>query len=96
MAGAGGKLEEGEGASVERVTNGALLPCPTVVESLTVLSANASISSAEDCVILVGPVVVKGSGELRSECAVAREPGPEDWDEELDPFLDNLVERRTR
>lgn len=35
---------------------------------------------------------MNGSGELRAECAVAREPGPEDWDDELDPFLDDLVE----
>lgn len=35
----------------------------------------------------------KGSGEFRAECAVARDPGPEDWDDELEPFLDDLVER---
>lgn len=42
---AGGRLEEGEGALVERAT---AVSCPTTVESLMVLSANASISSVDD------------------------------------------------
>lgn len=91
-----GKFEEGEGALVERAVAGALLSCPKTVGSLMVLSANASISSAEDCVGFgrgAGAVASKGSGELRAECAVAREPGPEEWEEELDPFLEDLVER---
>lgn len=58
------------------------------------LSAKASISSADDCVGRIGAgASIKGSGEFRSECAVAREPGPEDCDEEPEPFLDDLVER---
>lgn len=40
-----------------------------------------------------GSAATKGSGELRAECAVAREPGPEEWEDELDPFLEDLVER---
>ena len=86
----GGKLEDGEGAVAREAS-----ACWRVSESLTVLSAKASISSVEDCVSLTsgGFVVVKGSGELRSECAVAREPGPEDCEEELDSFLDDFVER---
>ena len=35
--------------------------------SLTVLSANASISSVDDCVTRGGMGAVKGSGEFRAE-----------------------------
>ena len=59
-----------------------------------VLSANASISSIEDCVGFGrGTRLSKGSGELRAECAVARNPGPDDWEEELEPFFDDFVDR---
>ena len=63
------------------------------------LSANASISSVEDWVAWGGggtsPIVANGSGECRSEWAVARDPGPEVDDEEDDeePFLEDFVER---
>lgn len=89
----GGKFDEGDGAAAECVAVGIPLSGPTTAESRTVLSANASISSAEDCVTLAAEPVTNGSGEARSECAVAREPGPEDRDDELDPFLDDLVEQ---
>ena len=91
---AGGKLDEGDGAFAERVVAGALLSCLTTVGSLIVLSVKASISSVEDCVGLGrGLEAMKGSGEPCAECAVARDPGPDDWEEELEPFLDDLVER---
>ena len=64
------------------------------LETRIVASAKALISSVEDCVGRIRPGAgAKGSGELRAECAVARDPGPEDWDDELEPFLDDFVER---
>ena len=38
-------------------------------------------------------LVAKGSGEAWHETADTREPGPDDWDNELEPFLDDFVER---
>ena len=89
-----GRLEEGEGAAarISAVTGGG-------AASLTVLSAKASISSVEDCVTCGAAVpviaIANGSGELRPEWAVAKEPGPEDCDEaeEEEPFLEDLVDR---
>ena len=43
---AAGRLDEGEGAAARAVA-----VCPEGAESLTVVSAKASISSIEDCVI---------------------------------------------
>lgn len=62
--GAGGRLEEGEGAAAQAWASTALAGA---LESLTVLSANASISSVEDCVTWTVGMVVKGSGEFLSE-----------------------------
>lgn len=68
---------------------------PVAALRRTVLSAKASISSADDWVGKrgVGAAVMNGSGEARAECAVAREPGPEDGEDEPDPSFDDLVER---
>ena len=57
------------------------------------LSAKASISSVDDCVTCGRAVATKGSGEFRAEWAVVSEPGPDDCEEELEPFLEDLVER---
>ena len=74
----GGKLDDGEGARAARAA-AAVSRAGTASESRTVLSTKASISSVEDCVGKTGAGVdSKGSGEPRRECAVAREPGPED------------------
>lgn len=54
----------------------------------------ASISSTEDCVGRTGTGAgAKGSGKFCRDLAEAREPGPEDWEDELDPFLDDFVDR---
>ena len=58
----GGRFEEGEGAAA-RVS--ASLRGGRV--SLIVLSANASISSVDDCVTRGGMGALKGSGEFRAE-----------------------------
>ena len=87
MEGAGGKLDEGEGATARDAVS-----YPGGTESLTVLLAKASISSVEDCVTRTAGAV-KGSGEFLAECAVVSEPGPEDCDDELEPFLEDLVEQ---
>ena len=87
-----GRFDDSVGAPAERVSGSG--PAVTVA-SRTVVSANASISSLDDCVGLTGiGIATKGSGEARSECAVAKEPGPEDDEEDaLEPFLEDLVER---
>jgi hypothetical protein len=88
-----GRLDEGEGAQADLSGASVLLDAPTS-EIRTVLSPRALISSAEDCIGKTGlEGKVNGSGELRPECAVAREPGPEDCNDKLDPFLDDLVEQ---
>lgn len=57
-----GRFEEGDGAAAH-----ASAPPRGGRANLTVLSANASISSVDDCVARGGTGVVKGSGEFRAE-----------------------------
>ena len=53
-----GKFDEGKGVLAERRLSEAMVPWLRVSASQMVFSAKASISSAEDCVILAGREVV--------------------------------------
>lgn len=94
MAEPRGRLDEGDGARADR--SGALASRGmTTSETRIVFSVSASISSTDDCVGK-GPgagAATKGSGECCCDRTDAREPGPDDCDDELDPFLDDFVER---
>ena len=89
-----GRFDEGDGAwaecSAAPASRGA-----TASEIRIVLSVKASISSADDWVGRRpgAGVRAKGSGECCRDRADASEPGPEDCDDELEPFFDDFVER---
>jgi hypothetical protein len=92
--GADGRLDEGDGAWAE--CSGALaFRGAAVSEIRIVLSVKASISSTDDCVGTRpgAGAGAKGSGECCCDRADASEPGPEDCDDELEPFFDDFVER---
>ena len=91
--GPGGRLDEGDGARADR--SGALASRgATASEIRIVLSVKALILSTDDCVGRRpgAGAGAKGSGECCCDRADASEPGPEDCDDELEPFFNDFVE----